>query len=218
MSENSLKIRGKFINKLATKIEDLNDNFILLSQVDKKIFKKMNNQMSEKINNQRGGDSKAANNAILSALKKSQEMKAQQEKLTLSLNKLDNIQGVIKDFSTTFNNIKNIIDSITLGDLNEAKIDQINDLADSDKNTLNDLNIRDLQELLNAKKTYTSYDVFRTDETVPPNLKEKIDPSGFGILFPPAAGAAGDAAGAVDDAVDAPAAPAAPAGDQQDGF
>ena len=80
MSENSLKIRGKFINKLASKIEDLNDNFILLSKVDKKIFKKINNQMSENINNQRGGDSKAANNVIVAALKKSQEMRAQQER------------------------------------------------------------------------------------------------------------------------------------------
>ena len=39
MSENNLKIRGKFINKLTSKIEDLNNNFILLSKVDKKILK-----------------------------------------------------------------------------------------------------------------------------------------------------------------------------------
>ena len=47
MLENDLKIRSKFINKLITKIENLNDNFILLSKVDKKIY--------ENIINQKGG-------------------------------------------------------------------------------------------------------------------------------------------------------------------
>ena len=200
MSENSLKIRGKFINKLATKIEDLNDNFILLSKVDKKIFKKMNNQIGEKINNQRGGDSKAANNVIVAALKKSQEMRAQQEKLATSLSKLQNIQTVITEFGNTFNNIKKIIDSITLGNFNETQINQINELATSDKNTLDAANIIELEELLNTKK-YPLYKEFTDDTRVSPDLKDKIKEREFAILFGDnpdvaAAAAAAPAAGA----------------------
>ena len=66
MLENNLKICNKFVDKLVTKIEDLNDNFILLSKVNKKISKKISNQLS----NQVGGNSKSANNTILTAIKK----------------------------------------------------------------------------------------------------------------------------------------------------
>ena len=44
MSENSFKIREKFINKLVDKLEDFNSDLILLAKVDKKIYKKNNSQ------------------------------------------------------------------------------------------------------------------------------------------------------------------------------
>ena len=44
MIEKNLKIRNKFINKLLIKIEDLNNDFILLTNVDNKIFKNTINQ------------------------------------------------------------------------------------------------------------------------------------------------------------------------------
>ena len=63
MSENSLEIRNKFINKINNKIKDLNDNITLLSKVDNKIFKNTNSQyggnnqfqMIKNINRQSGG-------------------------------------------------------------------------------------------------------------------------------------------------------------------
>ena len=45
MIEKNLKTRNKFINKLHIKIEDLNNNVILLSKVDKQIFKNIINQI-----------------------------------------------------------------------------------------------------------------------------------------------------------------------------
>ena len=47
MIEKNLKICNKFINKLLIKIEDLNNNIILLSKVDKKIFKNIINQIGD---------------------------------------------------------------------------------------------------------------------------------------------------------------------------
>ena len=44
MTEKNLEIRNKFINKLFIKIEDLNNDFILLTNVDNKIFKNTINQ------------------------------------------------------------------------------------------------------------------------------------------------------------------------------
>ena len=63
MSENSLEIRNKFINKINNKIKDLNENITLLSKVDNKIFKNTNSQyggnnqfqMIKNINRQSGG-------------------------------------------------------------------------------------------------------------------------------------------------------------------
>ena len=211
MSENSLKIRGKFINKLATKIEDLNDNFILLSKVDKKIFKKINNQMSETINNQRGGASNPANNAILAALKKAQEMKAQQESLASSLTKLEDIEKVIKEFTKTFTNITKIINQIQFGPFNVSQLDNINGLETLNKNTLTDPEIIALTTYLNIipKKIPRSLGELQNDPDAS-IFKDKIDISGFTILFgdnlspPPGlrAAAAADSAGAAAPGAD----------------
>ena len=183
MSENSLKIRGKFINKLATKIEDLNDNFILLSKVDKKIFKKINNQMSENMNNQRGGASNPANNAILAALKKAQEMKAQQESLASSLTKLEDIEKVIKEITKTFTNITNIINQIQFGPFNVSQLDNINGLETLNENTLTDPEITALTTYLNnPEKKPRSLGELKSD-TDASVFKDKIDQVGFNILF-----------------------------------
>jgi hypothetical protein len=208
MSENSLKIRGKFINKLATKIEDLNDNFILLSKVDKKIFKKMNNQIGEKINNQRGGDPNPANNAILAALKKVQEMKAQQQSLASSLTKLQDIGRVINEFTATFTNIKGIIDQIQFGVVDVRQLDNINGLQTLNENTLTPTEIRALTTFLNLVPTKNpgSLEELKGDQDAS-GFKDKIDLSGFNILFgnsprPPGAAAAAAGPAAADDDVD----------------
>jgi hypothetical protein len=182
MSENNLKIRGKFINKLSSKIEDLNNNFILLSKVDKKILKKINNQISENINNQKGGDPNAANNAILAALKKSLEMKKQQQSLTDSLEQLKNIQKVIDSFNNTFGSIKKIIDDIQLSTF--PIVNNLNSFVTSDINTLTSDEIKILTSILNdSKKNYKSFEDFKKDNTT--ELTKKIGESGFNILFTP---------------------------------
>ena len=171
MLENSLKIRGKFINKLSTKIEDLNDNFILLSKVDKKIFKKINNQI--------GGD--GGNNVILAALKKQVEIKNQQEKLQNSLLKLSKIQEVITNFETTFKTIQQQINKIKFEniDLNGFNLQTLN--VDASKN-LNSVDIMKLENLLNTKDVMT-YTQFKEDPDVG-YLTTKIDRTDFKILFP----------------------------------
>jgi hypothetical protein len=184
MSENNLKIRGKFINKLSSKIEDLNNNFILLSKVDKKILKKINNQISENINNQKGGDSNPANNAILAALKKSMEMKAQQESLNSSLTKLQDIKKVIDEFTTTFDNIKGIIDQIQVNAVDLKPLENLNGLQTLNNNTLTNAEINALTRYLTQvpQKNPESLDALKNDPIVR-DFKDKIDLSGFNILF-----------------------------------
>ena len=179
MSENSLKIRGKFINKLATKIEDLNDNFILLSKVDKKIFKKINNQIGREINNQIGGD---ANSAILVALKKQQEMKEQQQKITDSLDKLQNIEAEINSFNTTFDNIKNTIDTIQLGNFNN--LENLENFETLNNNILKQDDIDLLEKLLDDDKYYNmTFKEFKEDNSISEVFRKKIDKDQFKILF-----------------------------------
>jgi hypothetical protein len=192
MSENNLKIRGKFINKLTSKIEDLNNNFILLSKVDKKILKKINNQISENINNQKGGAPNAANNAILAALKKSLEMKKQQQSLTDSLEQLKSIQKVIDSFNNTFGSIKKIIDDIQLGTF--PIVDNLDSFVASDINTLTPDEISALTKYLNdLTKKPTTLTELQSDIKVG-DFKKKIDNVGFKILFGdrPAAAATDD--------------------------
>jgi hypothetical protein len=178
MLENDLKIRSKFINKLITKIEDLNDNFILLSKVDNKILKKINNQICREINNQIGGD---ANSAILVALKKQQEMKEQQQKLADKLNKLQNIEAEINSFNTTFDNIKNTIDTIQLGDFNN--LENFKTFETLNNNILKQADIDLLKDLLDDDKYYNMTFKEFTEDSISKLLKTKIDEDQFKILF-----------------------------------
>ena len=179
MLENDLKIRSKFINKLITKIENLNDNFILLSKVDKKILKKINNQIGREINNQIGGD---ANSAILVALKKQQEMKEQQQKITASLDKLQNIEAEINSFNTTFDNIKNTIDTIQLGNFNN--LENLENFETLNNNILKQDDIDLLGKLLDDDKYYNmTFEEFKEDISIREDFRKKIDEDQFKILF-----------------------------------
>ena len=182
MLENDLKIRSKFINKLITKIENLNDNFILLSKVDKKILKKINNQIGREINNQIGGD---ANSAILVALKKQQEMKEQQQKITASLDKLQNIEAEINSFNTTFDNIKNTIDTIQLGNFNNLEnLENLENFETLNNNILKQDDIDLLEKLLDDDKYYNmTFKEFKEDNSISEVFRKKIDKDQFKILF-----------------------------------
>jgi len=95
MLDNSLKIRGKFINKLGNKLEDLHSDLILLSKVDRKIYKK--------INIQKGGAPPP--NANLASLQLSTYLKKKE---------LDKQQGKIQSAIETARELSTTIDRINV--------------------------------------------------------------------------------------------------------
>lgn len=113
MSENSLKIRRKFLNKLGTKIDDLNENFILLSHVDKKIFKKMADQRGGMFTKQRGGDGDIlvsdAQVALLEILKLKRELKKQEQEVQKTYDKIEKFGQTIVSYKQSILNMMKLI-------------------------------------------------------------------------------------------------------------
>jgi hypothetical protein len=130
MSENSLKIRRKFLNKLGTKIDDLNENFILLSHVDKKIFKKMADQRVEMVTKQRGGmftnqrggmftkqrggTLSEAKKAALEILKAKMELKKQEQAVTKTYQKIEEFKSTIESYKQSFENMIKLIQNMKI--------------------------------------------------------------------------------------------------------
>jgi hypothetical protein len=106
MSENSLRIRGKFINKLLSKLEDLNDDFELLSKVDKKI--------SKKINKQRGGATLDVKELQLQTLKKKLALKKQQDDLDDASAKIAALNAQIDPITATLKSMAEDISGFEL--------------------------------------------------------------------------------------------------------
>jgi hypothetical protein len=107
MSEKSLRIRGKFINKLLSKLEDLNDDLDLLSKVDRKI--------SRKINKQRGGGDVADIKALqIATIKKTLELKKQEAAVKDAIDKASDLTGKITEINGALNSIKTSIDSFKI--------------------------------------------------------------------------------------------------------
>jgi hypothetical protein len=114
MSENSLEIRNKFINKINNKIKDLNDNITLLSKVDNKIFKNTNSQyggnnqfqMIKNINRQSGGATPAEVNKSLIELYTKATQKVNlgdvAEQLTKIKKDVEKLHNTIGFLNTTF--------------------------------------------------------------------------------------------------------------------
>ena len=112
MSENSLELRNKFINKINNKIKDLNDNIALLAKVDNKIFKNSNSQFGganqfdriKNINRQRGGVSGQQNteNVILLAANVD-TIKEMMDEIAKSQEALENTWMVLQELAEASN-------------------------------------------------------------------------------------------------------------------
>lgn len=178
MSENSLKIRGKFINKLSTKLDDLNDYFILLGQVDKKIFKKINNQ----IGGVDGADiTSSANEAKLAILAKKMELKRQEKKFQDAIKSLESLKTTMEKVKTTFVDLSRMITSISF----TADLDDLP--KSTDFTSLTDKEMETLDTFVSTSTTqYDSLAEFKADPKLPPDVRDvinKISDEGFRILF-----------------------------------
>jgi sugar-specific transcriptional regulator TrmB len=180
MSENSLKIRRKFLNKLGTKIDDLNENFILLSHVDKKIFKKMADQRVEMFTKQRGGmftkqrggTLSEAKQAALEILKVKKELKKQEDEVTKTYKKIEQFESTIESYKKSFENmirlIKNTrmnvppepaITSYNFDSFNQEELDELELLMMDDKNL--DLKVFRESASQSLKETFKDLDTFK---------------------------------------------------------
>ena len=106
MLENSLKIRGKFINKLVDKLEDLNNDLILLGKLDKKIYKKNNSQ--------KGGNTANPVQLQLTTYAKEQELKEEQKKLNTAIESTNNIGQQIETMNKALGLIIKQIDEFQI--------------------------------------------------------------------------------------------------------
>ena len=104
MEDNSLYVRGKFINKLSEKVSELNNHFALLGKVDKKIAKK---SFVQKGGN--GADLKALQ---VEALRKKLQVDQQNKKLGEAIEnakalttKLDELNAGLKSIEATIQGI-----------------------------------------------------------------------------------------------------------------
>lgn len=115
MSENSLKIRGKFINKLASKLEDLTDDVELLSKVDKKIFKKLNRNLSKQLGGSQIGGEDADLKAIqIATLKKKLELEAQKKKIEKAVTDATALKDKIGEINAALLGLKTTIDAFDM--------------------------------------------------------------------------------------------------------
>jgi hypothetical protein len=145
MSENSLEIRNKFINKINNKIKDLNENITLLAKVDNKIFK--NSQYGGNINRQTGGDdSEKMNKAIMEMRRKS---KVQPD--------LQKIEKHLDDIKIKFTMLYSTIDDLNKRFINTTTKEQLANMMKNfeevSSNTTKTLSMNDLDiiELLQVE-------------------------------------------------------------------
>jgi hypothetical protein len=188
MSENSLKIRRKFLNKLGTKIDDLNENFILLSHVDKKIFKKMadqrvemftkqrggmfTNQRGGMFTKQRGGTLSEAKLAALEILKVKKELKTQEAEVTKTYQKIAQFESTIESYKKSFENMIRLIQNTKMNIPPEPAITSYNfdsftaqELADLESLMMDDKNLDFVEFKKSAsdslKETFKDLDTFK---------------------------------------------------------
>jgi DNA repair exonuclease SbcCD ATPase subunit len=124
MSENSLKIRGKFISKLASKLEDLSDDIELLSKVDRKIFKKINRNISKQLG---GADVADIKDIQVATLKKKLELAKQKRDVDAAIDAASNLTDKIKEINAALTTIKTTIDEFKIDiDPDRLKAIQLN--------------------------------------------------------------------------------------------
>lgn len=106
MSENSLRIRGKFINKLASKIAEIDEDIELLQKVDRKILRKT----------QRGGADIAVKDLQKEALKKRIQIEIQNKKLEQAISDATALTTKVKELNDALDGIRKNIEAINISD------------------------------------------------------------------------------------------------------
>lgn len=106
MSQKNLKIRGKFINKIISKVQVLDDGLDLFSKVNKKIFQKNNNQ--------KGGDDINITELQLETIVKKQTLKKQQEQLNLLKKTVEALSNKIQPINNAINQTTEEIKKINI--------------------------------------------------------------------------------------------------------
>lgn len=155
MSENNLKIRGKFINKFVAKIESLNNDFELLSKVDKKIFSKIFKTNINQVGGEGEGENKNKNINLnelqIETLKKKLILQSQQRIL-------DNLKKEIDSINSKIPGINDVL-RITTEDIQKLNIN-IPDLKSVSIPTVSTISPGDLKLLEQAYNDQTTWLMF----------------------------------------------------------
>ena len=193
MLENSLKIRGKFINKLVDKLEDLNSDLILLGKLDKKIYKKNNSQ--------KGGNTANITQLQLTTYMKEQELKEEQQKLTEAIKSTGNIGEKITKMNQILQTITNQIQEF------QIKIPALTNM-NVDISALEDFEMKNLKKRIEDKMNWNDFSI----STIPGDdaLSKKVGQDMYNKLIKNPAGS-GEIVSDDDDEPEIAVRPAAPA-------
>ena len=193
MLENSLKIRGKFINKLVDKLEDLNSDLILLGKLDKKIYKKNNSQ--------KGGNTANITQLQLTTYMKEQELKEEQQKLTEAIKSTGNIGEKITKMNQILQTITNQIQEF------QIKIPALTNM-NVDISALEDFEMKNLKKRIEDKMNWNDF----STSTIPGDdaLSKKVGQDMYNKLIKNPAGS-GEIVSDDDDEPEIAVRPAAPA-------
>ena len=193
MLENSLKIRGKFINKLVDKLEDLNSDLILLGKLDKKIYKKNNSQ--------KGGNTANITQLQLTTYMKEQELKEEQQKLTEAIKSTGNIGEKITKMNKILQTITNQIQEF------QIKIPALTNM-NVDISALEDFEMKNLKKRIEDKINWNDF----STSPIPGDdaLSKKVGQDMYNKLIKNPAGS-GEIVSDDDDEPEIAVRPAAPA-------
>ena len=115
MSENSLRIRQKFINNLVNKIAELDENFQLLNQVDRKI--------SRKHRKQHGGAKVELKELQKQALIKRLQIEQQNDDLQKAIKSATDLTAKVTEINEALTQIRSDISGINVKSVNLSGID-----------------------------------------------------------------------------------------------
>ena len=115
MLENSLRIRQRFINKLASKINELNSDIVLLHKVDRKISR--SNRL------QRGGAPVDLKELQEDALIKRLQIQKQNEELAAAISQARELTSKVGEINGALSQIKNEISQISVASVDLTGID-----------------------------------------------------------------------------------------------
>lgn len=115
MSENSLRIRQKFINKMINKIAELDSDFELLSQVDRKLSRKNRKQL--------GGANVELKELQKQALVKRLQIEQQNADLAEAIKSATDLTKKVAEINEALVQIRNDISGINVSEVNLAGID-----------------------------------------------------------------------------------------------